>query len=304
MVEDDNRSEAPRPSGDIPTHSARLTPYELAFGEPVFEQRTFPDILAEAEAHAIDPAEQDRFSFLTVGSDLLREVVPPDAPPEALEEYRALLFHAFNFWRFGKRVFLLEPVVARYLVEAPPALGPWEFALPHPSIYLQLPPNLFWASTSPETTPEPVDGIWALIVSEDDPLGEPYQRLEVLMVLGIRRERAGFSVVGFNTEVGPGIAKVWTETPGREKAGDFENILPGGEIAGLYSILTTTEVLKLLARAMWYIEHHPEDVSFEEAPDEPATETGPARASRLPFHRVSLGSGSQTPAAARQDEPG
>jgi hypothetical protein len=79
----------------------------------------------------------------------------------------------------------------------------------------------------------------------------------VLMVLGLRRARAGFSVIPFATEAGPGIPATWAEAPGREGAKDFANILPGGEMAGLYSILTTTEALKLLARALWYVEAHP-----------------------------------------------
>jgi hypothetical protein len=272
---------------------ARLTPYELAFGEPVFEADVFPAIVAEAEAQHGEPADRERFAFLTAASDALREVVPPDVPAEALEEYRALFFHAFNFWRYGKRVYLLEPALARYLVEAAPALGGWTFAVPYPSVYVQLPANLFWASISAESTPEPVDGFFATVSDAIDPLGMPYQRLEVLMVLGIRREREGFSIVHFDTALGAGIATEWMESAGREKGRDFENVLPGGEIEGLYSILTTTEALKLLARALWYIAEHPLDVVSAE----PAEQAGgdesaaPALSSALPYFRVRLGAG-------------
>ena len=59
---------------------------------------------------------------------------------------------------------------------------------------------------------------------------------------------------------------------------DFENVLPGGEIAGLYSILTTAEALKLVARALWYIENHAEDVTAAPAPERRAWDRPGSRA--------------------------
>lgn len=246
---------------------ARLTPYEIAFGGAGFDAGVFPRLRAEADERGVEAAVRERFAFLSVVGEALRELVPPDAPPEALEQHRALLFHAFNFWRFGRRVYLLDAPVARFLVEAAPMLAGWGFALPYPSVYLQLPANLFWASVAPDATPEPVDGFFVTAAVADDPLGPPYQRLEALMVLGVRRDRAGFSVIPFGTEVGSGIAAVWAEASGREGGSDFENVLPGGEIAGLYSILTTTEALKLLARAFWYVHAHPADVIPQTPPE-------------------------------------
>jgi hypothetical protein len=67
-------------------------------------------------------------------------------------------------------------------------------------------------------------------------------------------------------------------------------------MAGLYSILTTTEALKLLARALWYVEAHPSDVEPVAAPER-RTEDRPGQVplSRLPFHRVSLAGASGLP---------
>jgi hypothetical protein len=269
-----------------------LTPYELVFGEAGFENRIFPRLLDEAEARDEDPARRERFGFLTIGGDAVRDLVPDEAPPESLEEYRALLYHAFNFWRFGRRCYVLDAATARYLVEARPSLAGWELRLPHPSTYVQLPPKLFWASISTGVPPEPVDGFFATLSRGMDPLGPAYHDLHVLMVLGLRRGRAGFSVIPFDTEVGPGIPAVWAETPGREGAADFENILPGGEMAGLYSILTTAEALKLLARALWYVDAHPALVVPCAAPERRAEERpGQIPLSRLPYQRVSLEGG-------------
>jgi hypothetical protein len=269
--------------------AARLTPYELAFLEGDFESRVFPLIQDEAEARREDPARLDRFVYLAAGGEAIRDIIPPEAPPEMLEEYRALFYHAFNFWRFGRRLYVLEPPVARYLVEAAPRLEEWEFSAPYDSLYIQLPPNLFWASINTGVPPEPVDGFFVTVARDTDPLGVPFMDVQVVMVLGIHRLRAGFSVIAFDTEAGQGIPPVWTEA-GRETGTDFENVLPGGDIAGLYSILTTSEALKLVARVLWYVENHAEDVTGAPAAERRGWDRpGSVPLSRLEFHRVRLG---------------
>lgn len=268
---------------------ARLTPYELVFTER-FDAEVFPKIAAEASRHDVDPLQPDRFQLLAAVGDAVRDVVPPEAPADALEQYRALLYHAFNFWSFEKRLYLLEPATARYLVEAAPGLEGWDLAVPHPSVYLQLPANLFWGSVSPAAGPEPVDGFFVACAAGEDPLGVPFQRVAVLVVLGIRRHRAGFSVIPFDTEVGPGIAAEWALPGGRETGTDFQTVLPGGEISGLYSILTTNEVLKLVGRALWYIDRFPEELRIEEPENAIADDRlGEMPLPRLPYFRVGLG---------------
>jgi len=268
---------------------ARRTPYELVFYPDDYEARIFPGIRGEAKRRGVDSLDADRFNFLSLAGDAVRDVVSPEAPPEALEQYRVLLYHAFNFWRFAKRVYVVDPAVARYLVEAAPSLEGWELTLPHPAVYLQLPANLFWGSISPEDPPEPVDGFFVAGAQVLDPLGRPFQRLECLAVLGIRRDRAGFSIIPFDAEVGPGIADEWMDAPAREQGRDFESVLPGGEMARLYSVVTTPEALKLIARILWYIEAFPDQVEPETAlerrvADRPATPP----LTRLPYHRVTL----------------
>lgn len=270
--------------------TARLTPYELAFLEGDFENRVFPLIQDEAEARREDPARRERFAFLAASGEAIREIVPPDAPPEMLDEYRALFYHAFNFWRFGRRLYVVEPAVARYLVEGAPTLADWELAAPYDSLYIQLPPNLFWASIGTDVPPEPVDGFFVTMAREQDPLGIPFVDMQVVMVLGIHRQRAGFSVIAFDTEAGKGIPPTWAE-PGRDGGQDFENVLPGGEIAGLYSILTTSEALKLVARVLWYVEAHAQDVTPAPAAERRGEDRpGMVPLSRLEYHRVILGS--------------
>jgi len=283
------RGDGPAAPGKPAQGAARMTPYELAFLEGDFETRVFPRLQEEAEARGEDAVRRERFGFLAAGGESIRDIVPPDAPPEMLEEYRALFYHAFNFWRFGRRLYALEPAVARYLVEGAPRLAEWELAAPYDSLYIQLPPNLFWASIGTDVPPEPVDGFFVTLARERDALGMPFVDVQVLMVLGIHRLRAGFSVVAFDTEAGPGIPPVWAE-PGRERGADFENVLPGGDAAGLYSILTTAEAFKLVARVLWYVESHAEDVTGAPAAERRAAERpGSVPLSRLEYHRVRLG---------------
>jgi hypothetical protein len=270
--------------------AARLTPYEIVFGAAEFEERVFPAIQKEAEAHFEDLTLRERFGFMSVAADTLRQLVPADAPPEMLDDYRALLYQSYNFWRFGRCLYRLDRAVVRYLVESQPRLDGWPFRMPRPSVYLQLPSNLFWASISTDIPPEPVDGVFLTMARGDDPLGPLYGDLQVLLVLGIRRGRPGFSIIPFDTEVGSGIPAVWAETAGREEGEDFASTLPGGEMAGLYSILTTAEVLKLSARALWFIHTSPADVQARRAPERRTRDRpGSVPLSHLPFHDVRFG---------------
>jgi hypothetical protein len=273
----------------------RITPYEVAFAATAYEAEIFPAIAADATLHRSDPLRLDPFTLLPATGEAVRSIVPPEAPPEALEQYRALLYHGFNYWSLGRATYLVHPAAARYLVEAQPRMEGWELVLPRPSIYVQLPHNLFWGSITPESTPEPIDGMFVTGVRVKGAAREAFLRLEVLLVLGLRRDRAGFSVIPFDTEAGPGIAAAWAEAGGREGGADFDNVLPGGEISGLYSVLTVGEVLKLLGRILWYIDSYPADVSAEITPD-PAPEPeipGAMRPSRLPFRLVTLGPASE-----------
>jgi len=269
--------------------TARLTPYELAFGEAGFEEEVFPRLAEEAEVRGTDSGHRDEFVLLEAAGRAVRAVVPDEAGAETLEQYRLLLFHAFHFWRFGCRMYALEAAPARYLVEAAPTLEGWELALPHRSLYLQLPRNLFWSSITPDATPEAVDGFFVTTTRGSDPVGPAYDRLEAVMVLGVRPDRAGFSVIPFDTTVGEGIPAAWAEARGREEGEEFANILPGGDISGLYSILTVAEMTKFLGRAFWYIDRHPESLTPRQpGPEEEAGTGNLMPPTRLRHTRVGL----------------
>lgn len=282
------------PDSGAPTApSARMTPYELVFTGGEFEANVFPRISAEAEEQGVSTLRPEPFAFLSTAADVVREVTPEDAPPEALDQYRALLFHAYHFWRDGRKLYVIERAAARYLVEAGRSIDAGGATLPFSAAYLQLPTNLFWGSIDTTTPPEPIDGFFLTQHEGTDPLGEPFHRLELLMVLGIRRSRAGFSVIPLASELDESLDALLRE-PVRPE-GDFANVLPGGEIDGLYSVLTAAEALKLVVRTFAYAGRNPEAV-VPALPPETRPDAAVAPPTHLAHTLITLGGGDGAPA--------
>lgn len=264
--------------------AARRTPYELVFTEGDFESSHFPQIREEA-AGSLDELGRDAFDFVRAAGDLVRQVTPEDAPPEALDQYRALLFHAFHFWADDHRLLVTEPAAARFLIESAPDLSEWSFAAPGRATYIQLPPNLFWSSIAADASPEPVDGFFITVT--DTPGDSALRQLDILLVLGIHRGRAGFSVIPLGSEIGAEVPNPWDAT--HRSGGDFSNELPGGELSGLYSLLTVGEVFKLVARICWYADQFP-DARVEVKAEEVRDGEDEAPHTRLAYSRLTLGS--------------
>src|SRR5688572_3115344 len=128
--------------------TTRMTPYELVFTSGEFESEVFPRIRDESAERKVNVLTHERFDFLSTAGDVIRDLIPEEAPPEALAQYRALVFHAYHFWLNGRRLYVVDPAAARYLVETSPPLQGWSFDIPGQSAYLQLPANLFWSSIS------------------------------------------------------------------------------------------------------------------------------------------------------------
>lgn len=246
--------EPPGPAGDrAGKEEPRPTPYQMVFGGEAFEGESFPAIRQEAEGHGIATRPREQFELLAEVGRTMRGILPEDTPAEAAEQYRALVYHAFQFWSAGRRVYTLDRALTRYLVEAEMTAADWSLRLPAESIYLRLPPRLFWSSISPDQSPEPIDG--AFLTASGD------RRLEALLVLGMYRARDGFSVVPLEAPAGGGAGGEWISMSARPEGRDFDTVLPGGEMEGLYSILTGGEALKLIARALWYIDENGDAVA-------------------------------------------
>jgi hypothetical protein len=279
-------------SGGRGDQGARLTPYELALPAEDFEGRIFPAIAQEAASQGLDPARREHFHFLGAGGKALEAISPDDAPAEAREQLRAFLYHAFNFWSHGRRIIYLEPPLARYLVESAPTLSDWEPELPGGACYLQLPPNLFWAAVEEGAQAEPVDGMFVTTCDAPDPIGARVRSFSALLVLGIRGARGGFGVIEVEAQTGPELDRAWLDAPARPHGRDFESTLPGGEMAGLYSLLTGAEALKLLFRALRHLSTTP-GVLVRRVPDAPRGDGGVRGIppTSLPWHSLRLEGG-------------
>lgn len=251
-------------SGAGEVAGARTSPYQLVFGgegEGGIEAGAFPAIREEAREWGVDASDPERFVMLSATGSLMRELLPADADARAVLDVGRLIFHGYHFWRFGKHRLELERPTAERLLARPPLVGEWELTPPHPAGYLALPRNLVWARIAAEAPPEPVDGAFWTMVGREDPATPPYARLDALLVLGLRADRPGFSVVPVGAAL-PGSPGHWGDLQARPEAhgADFANVLPGGELKGLHALVTEAEVLKLLSLVFRYVAARPVSV--------------------------------------------
>jgi len=262
--------------------AGRLTPYELVFGPGGFETRAFPRILAEIELRGADVSAPERFLRLESVTALLRELAGDAPGVDVYGRYGALLYHAWHFWRFDRRVFAVEETLARRLVESTSTVGTWQLTPPHPAGYMQLPRHLFWARVEEGATPEPVDGFFWTMPGRDDPETPPFDRLDALLVLGMRPGRPGFGSIPVGVELSGAPPGHWADADGRPSGDEFANLLPGGELHGWYGLVTELEVLKLVSRIFRYIAVNPDALGEPVEPAEPGEAGAPGRAGTSP----------------------
>jgi hypothetical protein len=222
----------------------RVTPYEIAFGETRFAESAFPGLAEESKRRGVNTLRYDHFTALEGVTALLEQVLPDTAEAAAIDQYVQILYHCYHFWGAGCRVYAFEPPVVRSLVERPPDLRGWSIRIPEPSQYLELPKNMFWAQVTEAGPPEPVEGMF--VVGEG--IEAPAQ-LDVLVVLGLRSDRPGFSVAGLRLD--------HEQARELEEPARFESDIPGAERAGLYSLQRYSEAATLALRTLWYLDAYP-----------------------------------------------
>ncbi len=198
----------------------RPTPFEVIFGG-LAEER-FPALRASLAAAGIDPLDRDAFILDRAVTELLRDLVPEDAPPEALHEFIAVLQHCFLFWDGGSVVQVDDRTEYTRAPQAPRA--------PSSAIYIQLPSHFYWAQLEPDEPHEPLDGFFV----------QPYQGgLRALAIFGLHPERPGISV-----------AEVAGAAPGAlvaraDGSAPYSPLMEGGAAAGLRSVADNEELLAL-----------------------------------------------------------
>ena len=245
--------------------TARLTPYELIL-QPL-ETTAFPAIREEGERRGTDTRRRDQFVLLGGVGAALKEMIADDAPADAIEQYADLLFHGYQFWEFGRRLYVLGDEVTRRLTEPALDLGDWTLAAP-PACYLQLPYQRLWARVEADAPYEPADGCF-VVVDDTEPAPDAGAHLRVLLVLGLREERPGISLVSYRTDLKPASAPALAARPWRADAEPFAAAIPGAERRDYRAIATTSELQALVLRALWYLDRHPRALVAREGSAEP-----------------------------------
>jgi hypothetical protein len=193
----------------------------------------FEEIKRELSSARVDPYERDAFVLVGAAGRVLRDLVPVDAPAEAIRSYAALLHALYLHWAGGRpvRTVTRERLAADLATLAPPS-GPEPGAR-----YLQLPERWVWAAPSAGAAHEPLDGVFVMTT--------PTLAL-VLAVLGFRPEREGFTTV--DATVTLPVADVPARADGSVP---FSSVLPAGERMGFLSVTSEAELawLALLALA-------------------------------------------------------
>jgi hypothetical protein len=187
----------------------------------------FEEIRAALTAARTDPWLRDAFLLDAAVGRLLRELVPPDAPAEAVTSYGALLHTLYLHWERGRPVRQAGRERLRTLLGAPPTAPPLEPG----ALYVQLPDRLVWAAPSPGAAHEPLDGCFVLVAPA---------HVRVLALLGARPERDGFTTVEAEAPV-----PVPPLTPRADGGASFAPVLPAGERMGLVSLVSAAELVWL-----------------------------------------------------------
>ena len=206
---------------------SRSTPFDLVFGDTA--GRIFPDIKAALSQAGTEPRDRDAFLMVRVVVTLLRELRPEEGLGEAIDQLAALVHHSYLFWAAGCPVVELPTEHLGDLLGTSPSdaeghQGP-------PAYYVQLPERRIWAQAVTGVPPEPLDGCFVHASPEGT-------SLRVLGVLGLHREREGFTVV----EVAGTRPVALVRPDGSEL---FSPTLPGGAAARLFSLAGGEELLEL-----------------------------------------------------------
>jgi hypothetical protein len=213
---------------------SRTDPFEHAFA--AFAAKHFAEIRDDASGQHKDTTDLPQFASLGTVQRLLDEIESPEAlegEPEAAAEYLAGLYVAFRFWDAGKSIIQVNRERLASLLEAPVRYE--TVTVPNGACYIQLPERWFWAQIEPKEPHEPVDGLFVVE-------GVHRREVFVLVVLGLRADRPGFSQVSLT-------ARVEDFALAAEEAGRplFAPVLDGGDAADLKSLVSEADVL-LLAR--------------------------------------------------------
>ena len=218
----------------------RATPFSFVF-EKIAAQR-FAGIAAAIDQEGVSPADRDEFVLLEPVGRLLREIVPEDAGPDALEGHALLLHHAYRHWAQNGWVYRISESALIRAVGEPRITT----AVPHSALYLQLPELRVWGTPTSSGPAEPLDGVF---VTETTVPGG----IAVLGIYGMRPDRPGFSAIGVEGRADTddaGESEIEIAAAREGGSPPFGPILAGGSSAGLHSLANPGELLLLVCRLL------------------------------------------------------
>ena len=188
----------------------------------------------------VDILNADRVGMLVSSGELLRELLPEDAPAEAIQQIARLVYHCFHFRIAGKPVFEIPEDVLRELLHTGFVAGPAHVPPPDRAGYVMLPRNRVWSRITEDAHAEALDGFFFV--------GD-----QILYVLGLMQGRPGFSIMEVSAARASDETTSVADLKARPEGEDFANVLPGGELQGHFAITNIAEALKLAARCFWQL---------------------------------------------------
>jgi hypothetical protein len=211
---------------------SRLHPFDHAFAG--LAETQFDAISEEAAGQHRDVRDQVQFAALPTVQRALQSIEDStflEAQPAAAAEYVAALHAAFVYW-FDNQTTLSPTTAAIDATLNSPKL--WSAAPSRgDATYVQLPERLFWAQIDGDSPHEPIDGVFVNA-------NESTRELAVLVVLGLRPDRPGFSQLAVTgpfedlERLAADLRRPW-----------FAPTIDGGAEAGVRSVTTGGEVLAL-----------------------------------------------------------
>ncbi len=211
---------------------SRLHPFDHAFAQ--LTKTEFAAIRAQAPEETTDLATMAGLpSVHDLVQDVSKDLAVPN--PRAADEYLAILFAAYRFWRAGEHTFSVDRKVLANAIANPPATA---LNVPHDACYLQLPERWFWGTIGDDHPHEPLDGMFVVGATTQP-------QFTVVAVLGLRPGRDGFSQVTVSSSVADVLAAESTM-----RAPPFAAVMDGGAEVGFQSVTSEGELLHLAHLAL------------------------------------------------------
>ena len=196
--------------------------------------KPFEDIREALAAGRVDAANRDAFLLLGPAGALLRELMPAEAPAEAVTEYGALLHVLYLHRDTGRAIRVLDRATLDRALSDYTALGRPPTA---PGVvYVQLPERIVWAEPATGAPHEPLDGCFVVLSAS---------AVSVLAILGFRTERGGFTTVQASATL-----PLTPPAPRPDGTAPFTSVLPAGQRAGLLSVVSPGELVALALLAL------------------------------------------------------